>query len=619
MTSNRFGALAWRRPLLRKDGKEHLWWGGMDSATSSTNGLPAGFRVGEYSLLDVIGEGGFGIVYRAKDLSLNREVAIKEYMPVTLARRQNSSQIHVRPQRRGAYDAGLRGFINEARLLARFSHPALVHVYRFFEAGDTAYMVMRYYEGQTLSRLLEASSGRLDQARLCALLAPLLDALEVLHAEDCYHRDISPDNIFVQRDGSPVLLDFGAARLVIDDMTQAMTMMLKPGFAPVEQYADDGIMPQGAWTDIYQIGALIYQAVTGKVPVSSVTRMISDPMQPLTSKQAPGYSDVFLNGMNKALAVLPQNRPQSIAELRCLLDLDPNVQPAQSLPDVNANPAPLPGQTSAQVHAPQSMTGIDAQSAAPQATPDPFQPVPAPGADPFSTVSAAATSPPTAAASTANSTNQSNGLQATLRNWRTRPSIPIVIGACVAIVALVVAGIVLWNGSWEKQAHANALVARDNLAWQQAQNQSDVIRVQDYLDKFPEGLHRTEAQALLAQLHSASTSASTVPPPSAQSAPVPPVAVASSPPPASPVEPPKPEEPPAKVAAAATGKVVFRIVPWGLVSVNHAAAKPSPPLTQMDLPEGSYQIEISNPGVSTTVTKTIQITKGQSVTVSQSF
>ncbi|KEH12104.1 hypothetical protein GY15_23480 [Delftia sp. 670] len=195
-------------------------------------------------MLDVIGEGGFGIVYKARDLSLDREVAIKEYMPSALAGRQSSHQVHVRSQHRGAFDAGLRSFINEARLLARFSHPTLVHVYRFFEAGGTAYMVMRHYEGQTLGQVLKASSGRMDQAGLSALLIPLLDVLEVLHAQDCFHRDIAPDNIFVQRDGSPVLLDFGAARRIIGDMTQALTMVLKPGFAPIEQYVDDGAMPQ---------------------------------------------------------------------------------------------------------------------------------------------------------------------------------------------------------------------------------------------------------------------------------------------------------------------------------------------------------------------------------------
>lgn len=353
----------------------------MDSeAACSTNCLPAGVQIGEYRVLDVIGEGGFGIVYKARDLSLDREVAIKEYMPSALAGRQSSHQVHVRSQHRGAFDAGLRSFINEARLLARFSHPTLVHVYRFFEAGGTAYMVMRHYEGQTLGQVLKASSGRMDQAGLSALLIPLLDVLEVLHAQDCFHRDIAPDNIFVQRDGSPVLLDFGAARRIIGDMTQALTMVLKPGFAPIEQYVDDGAMPQGAWTDIYQVGALIHQAATGRIPATSVARMVTDPMQPLTSEQVPGYSDAFLQGMQRALAVRPQDRPQSIAELRSLLGLstDARAAPAPGEPSPIYIPITPPASVqaamatqSAAVQAPRfvPITEIFVPAAAPQAAP----------------------------------------------------------------------------------------------------------------------------------------------------------------------------------------------------------------------------------------------------------
>ena len=294
----------------------------MDSkASGSINCLPANVKVGEYRLIDVIGEGGFGIVYRALDLSLDRTVAIKEYMPATMASRKADHSVLIRSQHRGAFDAGLRSFINEARLLAKFSHPALVHVYRFFEANGTAYMVMRCYEGQTLRSFLESKPSGLDERWLGAVISPIFDVLEQLHAADCYHRDIAPDNVFLQSSGAPVLLDFGAARRIISDMTQALTMVLKPGFAPIEQYAEDGSMPQGAWTDIYQFGALLYQVVTGKPPATSVARMINDPIKPLTSAQYPGYSDRFLQGIHQALAVKPKDRPQTIAELRHLLGL----------------------------------------------------------------------------------------------------------------------------------------------------------------------------------------------------------------------------------------------------------------------------------------------------------
>lgn len=289
--------------------------------TGSANCLPPGTQVGEYRLLGVVGEGGFGVVYRARDLSLDRIVAIKEYMPSTLAGRTSSNEIHVRAQHKGAFDAGLRSFINEARLLAKFSHPALVHVYRFFEENGTAYMVMRYYEGQTFRAFLAEQEGGMNEQWLCAMLSPILDVLEMLHAADCFHRDIAPDNVFLQSSGMPVLLDFGAARRIIGDMTQALTMVLKPGYAPIEQYADDGAMPQGAWTDIYQLGAMLYLAITGKVPTTSVARMISDPIRLLTPADFPGYSESFLHGVHRALAVKPADRPQSIAELKSLLGI----------------------------------------------------------------------------------------------------------------------------------------------------------------------------------------------------------------------------------------------------------------------------------------------------------
>lgn len=703
----------------------------MDSeAACSTNCLPAGVQIGEYRVLDVIGEGGFGIVYKARDLSLDREVAIKEYMPSALAGRQSSHQVHVRSQHRGAFDAGLRSFINEARLLARFSHPTLVHVYRFFEAGGTAYMVMRHYEGQTLGRVLQASSGRIGQAQLSTLLAPLLDVLEVLHAEDCFHRDIAPDNIFVQRDGSPVLLDFGAARRIIGDMTQALTMVLKPGFAPIEQYVDDGAMPQGAWTDIYQVGALIHQAATGRTPATSVARMVTDPMQPLTSEQVPGYSDAFLQGMQKALAVRPQDRPQSIAELRSLLGLsaENRVAPAP----VEPSPIYIPISTPAAVQA--AMASESASAQAPRFLPitETYVPAPTPQVAPVATVmpvapvtpvtpvtpvlpvAPVATVPPVAPASPAPSTPAAMaapqtapqtapqsapqafaadpmglgngpyididqalpgmpapqatvqapapasapapvpeppaaapaaqgkpaaaqppaaGAQAAPKARRSSIAVPLGIGALV--LAAIAGGGMLWYDHSQDQARAKTLAARDSLAWQQAQSQSSLARLQDYLDSFPEGQHRTEAQALLQQLINEASLASTeqvqpmtspeqqaalpeiAPSQPEQSTPVAPVTVATGSEPL-PTEPPKTEARPVKPAAA-TGKVVFRVVPWGYVSVNRAPARTSPPLTQMELPEGEYRIDISNPGAASTVTKTITVTKGESVTVNHLF
>ncbi|MEO5881828.1 MAG: serine/threonine-protein kinase, partial [Caldimonas sp.] len=204
------------------------------------NMLPVGFYLGEFEIVKVIGEGGFGIVYQADDHSLGRRVALKEYMPSALAQRVGGTQVSVKSERhREAFDAGLKSFVNEARLLAQFDHPSLVKVYRFWEANGTAYMVMPFYEGITLKDELKAMGAPPDETWLRELLEPLTEALAVIHTEQCFHRDIAPDNVILLKGSQrPLLLDFGAARRVIGDMTQALTVILKPGYAPVEQYAE---------------------------------------------------------------------------------------------------------------------------------------------------------------------------------------------------------------------------------------------------------------------------------------------------------------------------------------------------------------------------------------------
>jgi serine/threonine protein kinase len=223
------------------------------------NALPVGSRQAEFEITRVLGEGGFGIVYLARDHALERMVALKEYMPAALAVRGEGTQVRVRSERhRDTFEAGLKSFINEARLLAQFDHPSLVKVYRFWEANGTAFMVMPFIEGRTLKETLKTLPEPPTEAWLMALLAPLTEALLVLHGEHCYHRDIAPDNIIlVAGSGRPLLLDFGAARRVIGDMTQALTVILKPGYAPIEQYAEVPGMKQGPWTDVYALAAVV--------------------------------------------------------------------------------------------------------------------------------------------------------------------------------------------------------------------------------------------------------------------------------------------------------------------------------------------------------------------------
>lgn len=289
-------------------------------AESSHNALPVGTLLGEFELIGLVGEGGFGIVYLAQDHSLERKVALKEYMPASLASRAGDATVSVRSERhRETFEIGRRSFVNEARLLAQFDHPALVKVYRFWEANGTAYMAMPYYDGRTLRDVLRARGGLPDESWIRKVLAPVIDALELIHREKCFHRDVAPDNIMLLRDDRPVLLDFGAARRVIGDMTQALTVILKPGYAPIEQYAEMPGMQQGPWTDVYALAAVIHFMITGRTPPPSVGRMMQDSYQPLAQLVAGKYSDTFLRGVDRCLSVKAEDRPQDMAQMRELL------------------------------------------------------------------------------------------------------------------------------------------------------------------------------------------------------------------------------------------------------------------------------------------------------------
>ena len=284
---------------------------------TASSAMPPGTRLGEFEITGVVGEGGFGIVYSARDSSLDRIVAIKEYLPSAFAGRTVSGTVQVRSEEHSkTFNAGLSSFINEARMLAKFSHPGLVEVFRFWEANGTAYMAMRYYRGVTLREMLRTNPQIATEQWLCETLDPILLALQELHNERCYHRDIAPDNILVLPNGRSVLMDFGAARRIIGGMTRALTTVLKPGYAPIEQYSDDGSMQQGAWTDIYAVGGLLYHAMTGKVPVQAISRMMNDPLKPVAIAARGEYSVNLCNVVMKCLAVMPENRYQTIDELR---------------------------------------------------------------------------------------------------------------------------------------------------------------------------------------------------------------------------------------------------------------------------------------------------------------
>ena len=233
--------------------------------------LPVGRVLSDYRIEGILGQGGFGITYLAIDTNLGRKVAVKEYYPREFAVRDGTLTIRAtgNAEDRETFKWGLTRFLEEARILARFEHPNIVAVRRFFEANGTAYLVMDYCDGEPLDEVIKRN-GPLSKEQLERILLPLLDGLEEIHGTNFLHRDIKPANIFIRRDGSPVLLDFGAARQETGNHSRSVTSLATAGYAAVEQYSTRG--KQGPWTDIYGLGATLYRAVTGEKPQESTDR-----------------------------------------------------------------------------------------------------------------------------------------------------------------------------------------------------------------------------------------------------------------------------------------------------------------------------------------------------------
>jgi len=292
-------------------------------------GLPADTVLGEsYRILRRIGSGGFGITYAAGDIHLGRTVAIKEYYPEEFGDRDSTMSVRPKSERhKPTFEWGRSSFIQEARTLARFQHQSVVRVSRVFEANSTAYMVMDFEAGQNFETWLR-DLGRLPaQEELDRIVAPLLDALEMMHAENFLHRDIAPDNIIIRADGSPVLLDFGAARRAVAERSRALTGIVKAGYSPHEQYATDGRM-QGPWSDLYALGGTLYRAITGKPPDEAALRMVDDRVAAAATATTGNYRPGFLAGIDACLRVRPADRPQSVAAARSMLFGAPSRVPA---------------------------------------------------------------------------------------------------------------------------------------------------------------------------------------------------------------------------------------------------------------------------------------------------
>ena len=284
---------------------------------SNTRCLKPGVILKErYKIEEVIGAGGFGITYRAWDPLLQSYVAIKEYYPSEIATRSaDSSKVCVPVgQEQREYHRGRIRFLKEAQDVARFqSEPNIVSIYDYLEENDTAYMVMEYLHGCTLKQYIREHGGRLDTDHILHICLSVLDALAVVHKAGMIHRDISPENIFICEDLTVKLIDFGAAKQVYLDGEQTMSVVLKPGYAPPEQYAKKD--KQGPWTDIYALGATLYFAATGEKPEESFGRVLEDTIKPVCEVN-PEIPRAMSQVIMRAMSVKIEDRYQTVEAMR---------------------------------------------------------------------------------------------------------------------------------------------------------------------------------------------------------------------------------------------------------------------------------------------------------------
>ena len=270
---------------------------------------------GKYEIGKVLGKGGFGITYAAVDRNLNIPVAIKEFLPAQVAGR-GTDQSTVQPHGGGeqeVFEHGLKAFLSEARTLAQFDHANIVSVKAFFEENGTGYLVMPFYEGETLDERLDAHEGPLPEDAALKLLEPVMNGLEAVHSRNILHRDIKPQNVYLTDTGQTVLLDFGAARIAFGQESQSLSAVLTPGYAPFEQYSRRG--HQGTWTDVYATAAVLYRMLTGSKPPEATDRLAGEPLPPVHLRN-PSVSPTVSAAVTAALGVQPKDRPQTIHAFR---------------------------------------------------------------------------------------------------------------------------------------------------------------------------------------------------------------------------------------------------------------------------------------------------------------
>ena len=266
---------------------------------------------GRYAIGRVLGKGGFGITYLCYDLKEQRKVAIKEYLPDTLVHRNSGDTVvgTYPGEKTESFEAGAKKFYEEAKLVSRFNgNPNIISVYEFFYENNTTYFVMEYLDGVDLKTYISQRGGKIDEGEVLYITNKVAEALMIVHSTGILHRDISPDNIFICSNNDIKLIDFGAARQVLSEASKSMSVILKQGFAPLEQYQRKG--NQGPWTDIYALGATIYYSIKGEVLDDAMSRLEDENLN------LDGISPELGEVLKKMLAVKVGDRYQSVIEFK---------------------------------------------------------------------------------------------------------------------------------------------------------------------------------------------------------------------------------------------------------------------------------------------------------------
>ena len=280
--------------------------------------LPPGYRLEGLEFAGVIGQGGFGITYSAVEISVGRRVAVKELLPESIATRLGGSTVQpLGSGRKDDWEWARQRFLEEASILARFTHPAIVGVQRLIEANGTVYVVMDFIEGESLGQRWNRIGCEQSEKDLMELMGPLLDGIEEIHAQGLLHRDIKPYNVLVNHRGQSVLIDFGSAREAVGHRTVSMTSIVSHGYSPIEQYQTRGRM--GPWTDIYALGAVMYRGITGEKPPMAADRILDDDYQSLITRGFEKFGVSVLGGIDWALRTRPEERPRTVKQWREVL------------------------------------------------------------------------------------------------------------------------------------------------------------------------------------------------------------------------------------------------------------------------------------------------------------